>query len=66
MEAFFSRYGLQIVTERRYLEGFLGSKAARDQFFGEKVYGWRDSVATLAGLARRHPQTTYVGLQKSL
>ena len=25
-----------------------------------------DSVATLAGVARRHPQTAYVGLQKFL
>ena len=33
---------------------------------GEKVEYWRDSVENLAEVARRHPQTTYVGLQKSL
>ena len=33
---------------------------------GDKVEGWRDSVATLAGVAHRYPQTTYVGMQNSL
>ena len=28
--------------------------------------GWRDLVFTLTGVARRHPQTAHVGLQKSL
>ena len=32
----------------------------------DKVEGWRDSVATLAGVAHQHPQTTYAVLQKSL
>ena len=33
---------------------------------GEKVEGWQDSVATLAGVAHWHLQTAYAGLQKSL
>ena len=65
-EAFFRGYGLQIVTGSRYIEGFMGSKAAQNFWLGGKVEGWRDSVATLAGVARWHPKTAYRGLQKSL
>ena len=39
---------------------------AQDYWLGEKVDGWMDSVATLAGVARRHPQTAYTSLQNSL
>ena len=38
-EAFFRGYGLQIVTGRRYLGGFIGIKAAQDRWMGEKVDG---------------------------
>ena len=33
---------------------------------GEKIEGWWDLVATLAGVAHQHPQIAYAGLQKSL
>ena len=36
-EAFFRGYGLQIVTGRRYLGGFIGIKAAQDRWMGEKL-----------------------------
>ena len=65
-EVFFRGYGLQIVRGARYLRGFLGSTEAQDCWLGEKVEGWRDSVATLVGVACRQPHTTYTGLQKSL
>ena len=32
----------------------------------EKVEGWAESVRTLAGVDRKHPQSAYAGLQKSL
>ena len=32
----------------------------------EKVEGWAESVRTLAGVACKHPQSAYVGLQKAL
>ena len=32
----------------------------------EKVEGWADSVRTLSRVARKHPQSAYAGLQKSL
>ena len=55
VKAFFRGYRLQIVTGRRYLRGFVGSKAAQDFYMGDKLEGWRDSMATLDGVARRHP-----------
>ena len=33
---------------------------------GKKVEGWTESIATLAGVALKHPQSAYAGLQKSL
>ena len=32
----------------------------------EKVEEWADSVRTLSGVAHKHPQSVYAGLQKSL
>ena len=39
VEAFFRGYGLKIVTGSRYLRNFVGSKAAQDQWLGDKVEG---------------------------
>ena len=65
-EAFFRGCRLQILTGSRYRGGFVGSKADQDCWMGEKVEVWRDSLATLARVACRIPQTVYKGLQKSL
>ena len=65
-EAFFWGYGLQIVTGRRYLEGFVGTNIYQSQWMGGNIVGWRDLVATLDGLARRYLHTAYTVLQKSL
>ena len=65
-EALFWRYGLQVVMGSRYLGGFIGTETAQDRWMEEKVVGWRDLVATLAGVERWHPQTDYTVLQKSL
>ena len=44
----------------------MGSKEAHDCLLGEKVEVWQESVATMSGVARRHPQTAYTGLWKYL
>ena len=31
-----------------------------------KIKGWTESVAILAGVAPKHPQSAYTGMQKSL
>ena len=54
------------MTGRRYLGGFVGERDAEARWIQEKVYGWAESVPTLAGVARKHPQSVYAGLQKSL
>ena len=40
--------------------------AAEVRWIHEKVEGWAESVRTLDGVARKHPQSAYAGLQKSL
>ena len=62
VEAFFRRYGLQVVTGSWYLGGFVGTETAQDRWLEEKVEGWRDSVATLDGVVCQNPQTAYAGL----
>ena len=39
---------------------------AQKEWLGKKVEGWTNSIATLAGVALKHPQSAYAGLQKSL
>ena len=55
-----------MVTGSRYLGGFVGERETEGQWMQEKVEGWAESVRTLAGVARKHPQSAYAGLQKSL
>ena len=55
-EALFMGCGLQIVTGSRYLGGFVGTDTKQAHWLGENISVWRDSVATLAGVACRHPQ----------
>ena len=54
------------MTGYRYLGGFLGDVLAEKEWLGKKVEGWAESIATLAGVALKHPQYAYAGLQKTL
>ena len=36
------------------------------RWLADKIMGWAESVETLAGVSRKHPQSAYAGLQKSL
>ena len=58
--------GMKIVTGIRYLGGFVGDRSAEDSWLEEKVQGWTELVKTLEEVARKHPQSAYAGLQKSL
>ena len=55
-----------MVTGNRYLGGFLGNAAAEREWLEEKVQGWKESVAILAGVALKHLKSAYAGLQNSL
>ena len=57
---------IQVVTGSQYLGGFVGERSAEVGWIKAKVEGWAESVRTLAGVARKHPQSAYAGLQKSL
>ena len=58
--------GVQVVTGSLHLGIFIGKRETEDQCIKAKVEGWAKSVRTLAGVARKHPQSAYAGLQKSL
>ena len=63
---YFRGMGMKIVTGSHYLGGFVGERGAERRWVQTKVKGWAESVKTLAGVARKHPQSAYAGLQKSL
>ena len=63
---YFRGMGIKIMTGSRYLRGFVGEKETERQWVRTKVERWAESVKTLAGVARKHPQSAYAGLQKSL
>ena len=54
-EEHFRGLGIRVVTGHRYLGGFLGAAAAEREWLEEKVQGWKESVAILAGVALKHP-----------
>ena len=58
--------GIRVVTGHRYLGGFLGDVSLEKEWLATKVEGWTASIATLAGVALKHLQSAYAGLQKSL
>ena len=58
--------GIQVVTGSRYLGGFVGEQETEGQWLKTKVEGWAESVRTWAGVACKHLQSEYAGLQKSL
>ena len=65
-EDFFRGMGMKIVTGSWYLGVFVGDRAAKDSWLTEKVQEWTELVKTLSGFARKNPQSSYAGLQKSL
>ena len=63
-EAFFRGYGLEIMTGSRYIYGFMGIEAAYYWWIKGKLRGWSASVDIINGVACKHPQTSYAGLQR--
>ena len=63
---YFRGMGIKIVTGSRYLGGFVGERRTEIKCVRTKVEGWAESVRTFARVACKHPQSAYVGLQKSL
>ena len=65
-EEHFRGLGIRVVTGHRYLGGFIGDTEAEREWLREKVQGWAESMNVLAGVAHKHLQSAYSGLQKSL
>ena len=55
-----------MVTGQRYLGGYIGDREAEGSWLVAKIKGWMESVAILARVVQKHPQSAYAGLQKSL
>ena len=62
----FRGIGIWVVMGHRYLGGFLGDVSAEKEWLGKKLEGWTESIATLAGVDIKHPQSAYAGLHKAL
>ena len=58
--------GIRVVTGHRYLGGYIGDGEAERSWLKTKIKGWTESMTILAGVARKHPQSAYAGLQKPL
>ena len=65
-EEHFRGIGIRVVTGHRYLGGVMGDVSGERESLGKKIQGWKELVAILAGVALKHPQSAYAGMQKSL
>ena len=65
-EEFFRGMGIKVVTGHRYLGGYIGDKEVERRWLADKITRWAESVETLDGVYRKHPQSAYAGLQKSI
>ena len=63
---YFRGIGMKIVTGGHYLGGFVGERGTERQWVKTKVEGRAESVKMFTGVAHKHPQSVYAGLQKSL
>ena len=49
-----------------YLGVYIRDREVEGSWLEAKIKGWTEFMAILAGVAQKHPQSAYVGLQKSL
>ena len=64
--AIFGDLGVQVVTGRRFLGGFIGSQTGREEYVLSKVRRWVEHVKVLAEAASTQPQLAYTALTRSL
>ena len=65
-EEHFRGLGIKVVTGQHYLGSYISYKEAEGSWLEDKIKGWTESVDILAGVSRKHPHSSYTGLQKSL
>ena len=57
---------LKIVSGHRYLGGFIGTADTQSAWVNESVEKWTEAVRSMSAVAEHYPQTTFVGMAKSL
>ena len=62
----FSSYGVEIVTGRKVLGGFIGKREDIESWLQKKVEQWYTCVQRLAHAAKSFPHEAYTALSKSL
>ncbi|CEM24780.1 unnamed protein product [Vitrella brassicaformis CCMP3155] len=62
----FEPEGVQIVTGKRFLGGYVGDEGGRAAFLCEKVEGWVRGVRALTSAARNFPHTAHAAMTRSL
>ena len=60
------KFQFRYADGHRYVGGYIGSRATRDQWLAPQIEQWVRAVKSLAKVARRYPQTAYAGLALSL
>ena len=65
-QSLLEKFKFQYCNGHRYLGGFIGSEARKQQWLQPQIAKWCNGVELLAKVARRFPQTAYAGLSKSL
>jgi hypothetical protein len=65
-EITFKDLGFTIITQTRYLGGFIGFAKDQSDWVNSKTSDWSKAVGELSPVAARFPQSAYAGLQKSL
>jgi hypothetical protein len=59
-------FGVQVVSGKRFLGGFVGEGTERNAYVKQKVDGWCSAVRKLAHVAASQPQAAFAALTKSL
>ncbi len=62
----FASEGVQIVTGKRFLGGYVGDEEGKTAFLREKVEGWVRSVRVLSSAARNFPDAAHAAMTRSL
>ena len=65
-EEHFWGLGILVVTGDKYLGSYIADRDAEKSWLKAKIKGWTESVTILSGVAQKHLQSAYAGLQNSL
>ena len=61
-----TEFNFQYTSGARYIGSFIESKELQQDWLQPKINEWVENIKLFARAARKHPQTAYAGLTKSL